>query len=133
LSSRQKAHVTILDVSCDTINQHFLTVAKKTVADLPSSSVSPLSYIDCADASDLFLSEVYVDDVLQYIQALDIHKAVVIDEIPTRFVKATPYGMAMILTRLINMSIQTCPDLSYSTIHKGKYPEAIQYPYLYGF
>ena len=48
-----------------------------------------------------------------HIQALDIHKAVGIDEIPTRFVKAAPYGMAVILTTLINMSILTCtfPDL----------------------
>jgi len=108
LSSHQKAHVTNFDVSCDAINQHFLTVAEKTVADLPSSSVFPLSYIDCADVPDLFLSKVHIDDVLQYIQALDIHKAVGVDEIPTRFVKAAPYGMTVILTRLLNMSIQTC-------------------------
>ena len=105
--------LTTLDVSCDTINQHFLTVAGKTVSDLPSSSISPLSYIDCADVPDFSLSEVHVDDVFQHIQALDIHKAVGIDEIPTRFVKAAPYGMAVILTKLINMSILTCtfPDL----------------------
>ena len=101
LSSRQKASVTTLDISCDTINQHFLTVAEKTVADLPSSSVSPLSYICYADVPDLVFSEVHMDDVLQCIQALDIHKAVGIDEIPTRFVKAAPCGMATILTRLI--------------------------------
>ena len=74
-------------MSCDTINQHFLTVAEKTVADLPSSSVSPLSYINYADIPDLFLSEVHMGDVLQYIQTLDIHNAVEIDGIPTRFVK----------------------------------------------
>ena len=113
LSPRQKAHVTNLDVSCDTINQHFLTVAGKTVADLPSSSISSLSYIDCVDVPDFSLSEVHVDDVFQHIQALDIHKAVGIDEIPTRFVKAAPYGMAVILTTLIKMSILMCtfPDL----------------------
>jgi len=76
LLSCQKARVTTFDVSYDTINQHFLTVAEKTVADLPSSSVSLLSYIDCADVPDFFLSEVRMDDVLQHIQALDIHKAV---------------------------------------------------------
>ena len=47
LSSHQKAQTTIVDTSCDAINQHFLTIAQKTVADLPSSSVPPLSYIDC--------------------------------------------------------------------------------------
>ena len=72
-----------------------------------------MSYIDCADVPDFSLSEVHVDDAFQHIQALDIHKAVEIDEIPTRFAKAAPYGMAVILTKLINMSILTCtfPDL----------------------
>jgi len=102
-------HVTTLDVSYDTINQHFLTIAEKTAANLPSSCISPLSHIKCTDMhADLVLSEVHVDDVLQHIQALDIHEAVVTDEIPTRLVKAAPYGMAVIL-----MSISTCtfPDL----------------------
>jgi len=44
------------------INQHFLTI------------------IDRTDVPDLFLSEVQMDDV----KALDIHKAVRIDEIPTK-------------------------------------------------
>jgi len=47
LSSRQKVQTTIIDTSCEAINQHFLTIAQKYVTDLPSSSVSPLSYIDC--------------------------------------------------------------------------------------
>jgi len=60
----------------------------------------------------LVFSEVHMGDVLQHIKVLDIHKAVGIDQIPTRFVKAVPYGRAVILTKLIDMSISTCtfPD-----------------------
>ena len=70
LSSCQKAQTTIIDTFCDAINQHFLTIAQKTVTNLPSSSVSPLSYIDCVDCA---FSEVQFDDVVQYIQVLDVH------------------------------------------------------------
>ena len=49
---------TIIDASCDAINQHFLTIAQKlnAIADLPSSSC--------------------IQFVVQYIQGLDVHKAV---------------------------------------------------------
>jgi len=113
LSSRQKAQTTIADTSCDAINQHFLTIAQKTIADLPSSSVSPLSSIDRVDVPDLSLSEVQFNDVVQYIQVLDVHKAVGIDGISTCFIKASPYGMAVVLTKPINKSILACtfPDI----------------------
>jgi len=90
-----------IDASCDAINQHFLTIAQKTIADLPSSSVSLLSYIDRVDVPDLSLFEVQFDDVVQYIQVLaglDVHKAVGIGAISKRCIKASPYGMAVVLT-----------------------------------
>jgi len=97
LSSHQKAQTTIIDASCDAMNQYFLTIVQKTVADWPSSSVSPLSYINCVDVPDLSISEVQFDDVVGYIQVLGVHKAVGIDGISTHFIKASPYGMTVVL------------------------------------
>ena len=66
LSSRQKAQFTIVDTSRDTINQHFLTIAQKTVADLPSSSVSPLSYIDCVNCPFLKFSLMILCSIFKF-------------------------------------------------------------------
>jgi len=65
------------------------------------------------DVPDLSISEVKFDDIVQYIQVLDVHKAVAIDGISTRFIKASPYCMAVVLTKPINKSILTCtfPDM----------------------
>jgi len=65
------------------------------------------------DVPDLSFSEVQFDDVVQYIQVLEIHEAVGIDGKSTYFIKASPYCMAVVLTKLINKSILTCtfPDM----------------------
>ena len=65
------------------------------------------------DVPDLSISEVQFDDVVGYIQVLGVHKAVGVDGISTHFIKASPYGMTVVLTKLINKSILTCtfPDM----------------------
>ena len=56
------------------------------------------------DVPELSLSKVQIDidDVVQYIQTLDVHEVM---GISTWFVKASPYSMTMVLTKL---SVSTC-------------------------
>jgi len=70
-----------------------LSVAQKTIGDLPST-------------------EVTFQDVVEYISHLDSHKAVGVDGIPVKFIKASPLSMAVLMTKLINKSIlfATFPD-----------------------
>ena len=89
----------------ESINQHFLTIAHKTTDDLPFLSTSPLSYISVSDILTMMLAEVGVSEVYRYLCDLNFHKAMGVDNIPTRFINASPGGMAVLLTRLINKSI----------------------------
>jgi len=84
-----------------------LSVAQKTVGDLLSSRTSVTSYINniSNDVSPLKLSEVTVQDVVEYISYLDSHKAVGVDGIPAKFIKASPLNIAVLMTKLINKSI----------------------------
>ena len=60
----------------------------------------------------MMLAEVDVGEVYRHICDLNIHKALGVDNISTKFIKASPGGMAVLLTRLINKSItsHTFPD-----------------------
>ena len=58
------------------INHHFLTIAHKTVGELPSSTTSPVSYISVLDVPDIALREVDVREVHEYVCDLNVHKAV---------------------------------------------------------
>ena len=68
--------------------------------------------------SPLRLSEVDVQEVVDYISLLDSHKAVGVDGIPAKFVKASPVNMAMLVPKLTNKSILsgTFPDAWKSAI-----------------
>jgi len=87
--SRKQNQTNNFDVTNDDINQYFLSVAQKTVGDLPSSHISVISYINniSDDVSPLRLSEVTVQDVVEY---MDSHKAVGVDGTPAKFIKASP-------------------------------------------
>ena len=69
LSSRGKTqHHPDVNFSCEDVNRHFLSIATKTVSDLPSDDTSPLQYINTSyDVPSLSLSEVSVQDVIDYI------------------------------------------------------------------
>jgi len=55
----------------------FLSIAEKMVNSLPSSSTSPLSYVEKRDdVPSMSLSEVSAQDVVEYISKLDTKKAV---------------------------------------------------------
>jgi len=115
LSSRSKAdHHFLSDVSltCEDFNRHFVSVAQKTISDLPSVDICPLSYITSVDVPAMHLTEVDVLEISELILKLDSHKAMGVDAIPTRFIKASPVSMAALLVRLINKSISssTFPD-----------------------
>ena len=114
LSSHQRSqYQTNSDFTSEDINEHFLSVAQKTVSVLPSSHTSPTSYITInTDVSPLKLSEVDVQEVVECISHLDSHKAVGVDGIPAKFVKASPLCLAVLLTKLINKSISSAvfPD-----------------------
>ena len=58
------------------------------------------------------MTEVDIGEIHRHICDLDIHKAVGVDNISTRFIKALPGCMAVLLTKLINKSIRSCtfPD-----------------------
>ena len=92
-----------MDVEC--VNQHFLTIAHKTIGDLPYSSTCPLSYISSLNVPDMMLAEMEVDEVYRHICGLNIHKTMGVDNISTKFIKASPNGMAVLLTKLINKSV----------------------------
>ena len=100
-------------MDAEAINQHFLTVAHKTVGELQSSITSPLSYISVSDVPDIIMKEVDVCEVHEYICDLNIHKAVGVDRISTKFIKASTFNMAILLTIHINKSItsKTFPDI----------------------
>ena len=82
------------------------SVAQRTVSELPPSHTSPTSYIGKnTNVSLMELTEVDVQEVVECISCLDSHKAIGVDEIPTKFIKASPVCMAMLLTRLVNKSV----------------------------
>jgi len=112
--SRKQNQTNNFDVTSDDINQHFLSVAQKTIGDLPSSRTSVTSYINniSDDVSPLKLSEVTVQDIAEYISHLDSHKTVGVDGIPAKFIKASPLSMAVLVTKLINKSILSATYLS---------------------
>ena len=107
LSSHGKAqHHPDVNFSCEDVNCHFLSIATKTVSDLPSVDTSSLQYTDTSyDVPSLSLSEVSVQDVIDYISQLDSNKAVGIDDISTKFIRVSPQCMAVLITKLINKSI----------------------------
>ena len=113
LSTRQRVHSCIPNIDVESINQHFLTIAHKTVGEMQLSTTSPLSYIAVSDVPDMVMKEVDVWEVHRRICDLSIHKSAGIDKIPTKFIKASTFNMAMLLTKLINKSIisQTFPDI----------------------
>ena len=51
------------------------------------------------------VTEVDVQEVVDYISHLANHKAVGVDGIPAKFVKASAINMALLVTKLINKSI----------------------------
>ena len=105
LSSRSKAgHHSLSNVSltCEDFNQHFLSVARQTVSDLPFLDICPLSYLTNINVPLMHLAEVDVQDVFELILKLDNHKAMGINNaIPTRFIKVSS-SMATLLVWLIN-------------------------------
>ena len=108
LSSRSMADCqSLLNVSltCEDFNCHFLSVAQKTVGDLPFTDICPLSYVTSKDVPAMHFTEVGIQHVSELILKLDSHKAMVINAIPTRFIKASPVSMATLLMQLINKSI----------------------------
>ena len=116
LSSHSKAsHQSFLNVSltCEDFNRHFLSVAQKTVSDLPFTDICPLSYITTKDVPAMHLTEVGVPDISELILKLDSHKAMGVDAISTRFIKASPVSMATLLVQLINYALffQTAGNL----------------------
>jgi len=58
--------------------------------------------------SPLKLSEVTVQDVVEYISYLDSHKAVGVDGTLAKFIKASPLSMAVLMTKLINTVREFC-------------------------
>jgi len=68
-------------------------------------TTSLLSYISVSDVPAMILAEVDVSEVYSHIYDLNIHKAVGVDDISTKFIKASPGGIALLLTRFINKSI----------------------------
>ena len=112
LSARQKSPRCTVDVDGDSMNQHFLTIAHKTIGDLQLSSTCPMSYLSSLEVPHMTMVIVDVGEVYRHICDLNIHKAVGVDKIPTRFIKASPSGMAVLLS-LINKSItlHTFPDI----------------------
>ena len=92
-------------MDAEVINHHFLTIAYKTVGELPSSTTSPLSYILVLDVPDIALKEIDVREVHEYVCDPNVHKAVGVDRISTKFIKASPFNMAILLTKLINKGI----------------------------
>ena len=98
--------VSALDVDNECFNQHFLTIAHKTIGNLPF-------YVSSLNVPDMIMAEVDVGEVYRHIYCLNIHKAMGVDNISIRFIKASQNSMAMLLTKLINKSIasHTFPDI----------------------
>ena len=94
-----------VSLTCEDFNRHFLSVAQKTVGDLPFTDMCPLSYVTSKDVPAMHFTEVGIQHVSEFILKLDSHKAMGVDAIPTRFIKASPVSMASLLMRLINKSI----------------------------
>jgi len=95
-----------VNFSCEDVNRHFLSIAAKTVSDLPSINTS-LQYINTSnDVPTLSLSEVSIQDVLDNISQLDTNKAVGIDGISTR---VSPQCMAVLITKLILIKVFYLP------------------------
>jgi len=96
----------------ESVNQHFLTVAQKTIDDVPLSVTSPLSHISVSDVPDIRLGEIDEGEVYRHICDLNIHQAVGVDNI-SKFIKASSSSMAVLHTKLIHKSIRshTFPDV----------------------
>jgi len=99
-------------MTCKDFNQHFLSVAQKTVSDLPFIDTCPLSYITSTVVLVMHLTEVDIQDISELILKLESHKAMGVDAIPTRFIEASPASMATLFVWLINKNISssTFPD-----------------------
>ena len=69
--------------------------------------------ISVLDVPDIQLDEIDEGEVYRHICDLNIHKAVGVDNISTKFIKASSSGMAVLLTKLIHKSIRfhTFPDV----------------------
>ena len=106
ISRKKIQHYPDVNVTCEDINHHFLSIAGNTVSDLPSVNTSPLHYINtCDDVPSMSMSEVDVQNVIEYISKLDTIKAVGVDGISMKFIQTSPHCMALLLTKLIIKSI----------------------------
>ena len=93
--------------TADDINNHFLSVPYITVQSVPTTSLSPFYLLDRSEAN-FQMSTVDVDEVASILISLDSTKATGCDDLSVRFIKACPYAMARLLTRVINKSISSC-------------------------
>ena len=93
--------------TADDINDYFLSVPYRTVQSVPSTSLSPLSFLDRSEAV-FQMSTVDVDKVASILTSLDSTKATGCDKLSVKFIKACPLAMARLLTRVINQSISSC-------------------------
>ena len=88
-------------------NDHFLSVPYITVQSVPTTSLSPFYLLDRSEAN-FQMSTVDVDEVASMLISSDSTKATGCDDLSVRFIKACPYAMAWLLTRVINKSIPSC-------------------------
>ena len=78
-----------MDFTCDDLNNHFLSVADKTVQGISFTNISLLSFIT-VNAPMFHLNTVSDDTVISVISSLNTSKAAGVDGIPARFIKAHP-------------------------------------------
>ena len=101
-----------LNFTPDDLNQYFCLLLINLLVIFPRSSVSHLSF--CSVASSTFnLSKISESDVISIIKGLDSKKALGVDGIPVKFIKAEPNSIGILITKLINSSITSgiFPDL----------------------
>jgi len=106
-----------LNFTPDDLNCHFLSVADKLAEALPLPSFSPMTF--CSVASSTFhLCETSDSTVVSIINELESKKAAGFDGIIIKFIKAKPFSLGSLITRLVNFSIKSgsFPDLWKSAV-----------------
>lgn len=92
-----------MDVSL-TCKQFFLSVAHKSVSDLPFTDICPLSYTS-TDVLVMHLAEVNLQDISEITCKLNSYKAVGVDPIPTKLSKhhllAWPHFLCNLFIKVI--------------------------------
>ena len=99
----------------NSLNNHFVGIAKKLADKLPASNLNYMTYMGKENKSSMYLRKIELSEIIEIIKNIILKKAMGYDKIPPKIIKWAPEVFAPILLVIFNK----CFDL-------GHYPDILK-------